>query len=124
MNGKQYYIHLVQIDEYITELDELDMYGHTEKALGETISDSCWFSDFDSAMKVASFIAKDKHLDLNFHLEIIEEEIKIVRTRLPIGDYDDWFICPRCSNWVKSDNGFNSRYNRDETICESCFDDE
>ena len=119
MNGKQYYIHLVQIDEYITETYYDNLWGHDKD-----ISNACWFGDYDSAMKVVKSIAKDKHLDLNFHLEIIKEEVKIIRTRLPIGNVDDWFICPRCSNWCQFDDEIQSRYNNTEYICPTCADDE
>ena len=114
-----YYIHLVQTGEYITEGLEIDLYGKDKD-----IDNACWFGDYESAVKVAVQISKDKHLDLNFHIEIIEEEIIIKRTRLPIGDYDDWFICPRCDEWCKVDDEIQSRYNNTEYICPDCAGDE
>jgi|LGOV01.1.fsa_nt_gb Zn finger protein HypA/HybF involved in hydrogenase expression len=119
MNGKQFYIHLVQTGEYISENCDNELWCKTD-----TINNACWFGDEASAVKVAVQIAKDKNLNVNFHLEIIEEVAVIITTRLPIGDFDDWFICPRCKNWCNTAYEEQSKYNNTEYICPDCKGDE
>ena len=118
MNGITFYIRLVNTGEYITETNDSLIWGKSLN-INEAFSDT----NYGRVLTVALFICEDKNLLPTYDVEIIEEEIIIKKTRLPLGDVDDFQLCDACDNWVHVDNVFTAKYNSERDICESCHDD-
>ena len=110
-----YYIKLIQTNEYIVESND-SLIWTKSKDINEAFSTTL----YEDALNVANFICKDKHLIANEDVEIIEEEIIIRKRRLPLGDIDDWFVCPACSKWTSVDDEEQSTYDKYSYICPQC----